>query len=201
MRARSVVAGVLLFVATLGDATRAGAEESPSPSPSRARADALFRAGLAQSSAGDPDAACASFAAAYALVPSVDILWNLAASERRAGRVVDALEHLRRYVGDAAARPSRKTLATEWIAALEDETGIIVIDAPDGAAVDVDGTASDREVRVAGGVHIVNARLGGRAVANVVEVRARGTVVATMRFDERSVAEPAATTAPPTPAL
>ena len=124
-----------------------------------------FDTGIAAARTGDLAAARRAFGAAYALVPSVDILWNLASAERKLGDNVAALEHLRLYVASPEARLDRKKVAEdEMLPELESATAHLVIAQPDGASVVVDGrrVAASSTVDVLPGIHAVSIRRGGR---------------------------------------
>jgi len=124
-----------------------------------------FKHGLVAVRAGDLAAARKAFGAAYALVPSVDILWNLATTERKLADNVTALQHLRAYVADPDARADRKKIAEEeMLPELEAATAHLVIAEPEGTVVIVDGkpVASSATVDLAPGMHSVIVRVDGR---------------------------------------
>lgn len=187
MRARrSRICGLSAAVAAL--TILAARESSAAPNaapPASAQANASdrreidaarqwFKHGLAAVRAGDLAAARKAFSAAYALVPSVDILWNLASTERKFGDAVAALAHLRAYVADPDARADRKKLAEEMLPELEAETGHLVLAEPEGTVVVVDGkqVAAWGTVDLAPGVHAVVLRADGRDRTLAVETPA-----------------------------
>lgn len=184
MRKSSIRAALVSFVVVLV-VVIARSAHADGGVDTAARATSLFREGLERGAAGDADGACGRFAAAYALVPSVDILWNLAVSERRAGRLADAYRHFEQYVAQEDARPARKSQASSWLSELERETGTIDVDAPDSAGVEVDGVpAGARRVRVVPGMHVITARAGVRSTRVVVDVAAAQTTPARIALDE-----------------
>jgi hypothetical protein len=147
-----------------------------------AQAKRWFSHGVAAANAGEYDRARKDFVAAYALVPSVDILWNLSIAEEKVGMDVDALVHVREYVAHSAARPDKKRLGEERIAELEGRTARLEIVADDSATIFVDGApSSGGTLDVAVGVHsivvkseghddvtrAVDAKVGQRTVVNV----------------------------------
>ncbi len=165
-----------------------------------ARASSWFKTGVERARANDFEAARTSFAAAYAIVPSTDILWNLAVAERRSGRPIEALAHFKAYLAEKNARPDRKPQAEEWIKELESETGRIVIDAPAGTEVVLDGAVvTEREVRVVAGVHGVTAKRDGRSFSVAVDVLGGGSSDVHVVFEEPAPPPPLATVtaAPP----
>lgn len=175
---------VALVVAVTCRRARADGGADAATRDATTHATSLFREGLAKGAAGDADGATARFAAAYALVPSIDILWNLAVSERRAGRLADAMRHFEQYVAHDDARPGRKSQAATWLAELERETGILELDAPDSSDVEVDGLpVGSRRVRVVPGIHVITARDGERSTRVVVDVAAAQTTSARIAFD------------------
>lgn len=123
-----------------------------------------FTHGLAAARAGDLPAARRAFGAAYALVPSVDILWNLAAVERKLGDSVAALEHLRLYVASPDARPDRKQLAAdELLPELEAATAHLALAEPEGTIALVDGreVPATAALDLTPGVHAITVRRNG----------------------------------------
>lgn len=153
----SLVAGSSLY-ARASDAAPAGSGEV-------AAAQRWFKSGLVAVRAGDLPAARRAFGAAHALVPSADILWNLAITERKLGEGVAALEHLRAYLVSADARSDRKKLAEEeLLPELELTTAHLAIAEPDGATVMVDGRVvpASSTLDVAPGIHAVVVRCDGR---------------------------------------
>jgi hypothetical protein len=147
-------------------ATVAGASAAFAAPPRRApdAAEQWFAHGLDAARAGDLVGARRAFGAAYALVPSVDILWNLATTERKLGESVLALEHLRAYVASPDARPDRKTLAeAEMLPELELVTAHLVIAEPEGTVVLVDGkpAAASATLDLPAGVHAITVRRDG----------------------------------------
>lgn len=139
-----------------------------------ARARQTFARGMSQARKNELEDARRSFAAAYALVPSVDILWNLAMTERGLDRHVEALGHLRLYVASQTARADRKQLAeAELIPELVVATGHLSVHAPEGAVIEVDGVAVASPVLdVEPGVHAVGITFGALKEARIVNVAA-----------------------------
>ncbi len=134
----------------------------------RAESDRLFDEGLALANKGDFDHARVKFAAAYAKFPSPNSLLNLAKSEQLSGHCVEALPHFRAYVAlPANPRVSEtdRAAARGAIGACRQTIGTLVIVAPPGTAVYVDGApmalSQQSTVEVEPGQHQV--KLGGDA--------------------------------------
>lgn len=164
-----------------------------------------FEQGISAANAGNYETARRSFAAAYALVPSVDILWNLAVAEQKVGSDVDALGHLRAYAAHPAARPDRKRLAEDLIVDLEARTARLDVSADEGAVVLVDGAArSPGLVDVGVGPHSITVRgKDGEEATRAVEAKAgdvtRLNLTSAARERERALARAAAAPAPERP--
>jgi hypothetical protein len=152
-RSRRYLLGVTALLASLS-ISRASVASSRDADAARQ----WFAHGLAAAHAGDLAGARKEFAAAYALVPSVDILWNLAAVERKLGDSVAALQHLRTYVASPEARRDRKKLAEEeLLPEVEAGTAHLALAEPDGVTVRVDGNQVDGRavLDLAPGMHAV----------------------------------------------
>lgn len=171
---------------------------SSAQTQAQTQAQQWFARGVTAARAGDLAGARRAFATAYGLVPSVDILWNLAASERLAGDHVAALQHLRVYIAAPDARADRKKVAEdELIPELESVTARLRIDEGEGAVVILDGKEVPRlgTLDVAPGMHAVQVRRGSDERSTVVDA-ASGT---TTTLGQES-ARPAAIAAPVVPA-
>ena len=151
---------------------------SPAEAQARAQAQQWFARGVTAARTGDLAGARRAFATAYGLVPSVDILWNLAAAERLAGDHVAALQHLRAYVAAPDARADRKKVADDdLVPELESVTARLRIDEPEGSVVVVDGKEVARAITldVAPGVHAVQVRRGDEERSTAVDAVAGKT--------------------------
>src|SRR5580704_14125562 len=89
----SALAGVF---ATVGWASHARADGDGDREALR-QARARFEEGVAEAKGGNFEAARLSFAQAYAVHPSAVVLWNLALTEEKTGRAVDALTHFKQW--------------------------------------------------------------------------------------------------------
>jgi hypothetical protein len=162
---RATIAIVLAALAA-GSSARADAQTD-----TQKQAQRWFDAGL---HAPNDEAALASFSAAYALVPSVDILWNVAMTERRLGRTLPALEHLRAYQLHPASRPERRATAERAIAELERDTARVA----SAVTFTVDGAShAAGSVDVMPGVHGVTVLCGDEVQSVAIDA------VAGTRFD------------------
>lgn len=203
---RGMVAASCAAAALLG--ARASAAAPPSATsraaPMRAgesseteAAQRWFSRGLAALREDDWATARRSFGAAYALVPSVDILWNLAITERKLGDNVAALEHLRSYVISAEARADRKKIAEEELLPhLESVTAHLRIAEAEGATVVVDGrrVGASATLDLVPGIHAVVVRVGADERDFAVETPAG--VVTTMPPNETRSSGPARGSSP-----
>jgi hypothetical protein len=162
--------------------------------PARAASDvemeeakALLRDGERAFKAGEYEKARVKFSAAYGVIPSVDILWNIATSEFKAGRAVESLKHFRQYIHDPKARPERKAEAeNDYVPAALKQAGHVEVVAPDGAVITVDGSAPigtaplTDGIDLAPGAHKIAARLGDKT--DVQDVSAAPGQAITVKF-------------------
>jgi hypothetical protein len=162
--------------------------------PARAASDvemeeakALLRDGERAFKAGEYEKARVKFNAAYGVIPSVDILWNIATSEFKAGRAVESLKHFRQYIHDPKARPERKAEAeNDYVPAALKQAGHVDVVAPDGAVITVDGGASIGTapmidgIDLAPGAHKIAAHLGDKT--DVQDVSAAPGQAITVKF-------------------
>jgi hypothetical protein len=170
---KRVLIVVLLLLSSIERTSRAADDL-----PDVGRAQLAFQRGLVQVSKNDLESARRSFASAYALVPSVDILWNLAMTERKLGKNVDALHHFRAYVGDATARADRKAIAqAEILPELTDLTAHITVKALEGAVVTIDGAPMlSSTTDVEPGIHSVAIANANGGFARAIDAGAGSTI-------------------------
>src|SRR5580658_4422188 len=71
-------------------------------------AQARFEEGLKRVKAGDFEAARMSFVQAYVVLHKPDILWNLALSEEKSARPLDALAHFKEFARQAPTDADRE---------------------------------------------------------------------------------------------
>ncbi len=191
---RGLVAVSCVAAALFG--ARASAAAPPSATPRAAplrvgesseteAAQRWFARGLAALREDDWATARKAFGAAYALVPSVDILWNLATTERKLGDNVAALEHLRAYVISAEARADRRKIAEEELLPhLESVTAHLRVAEAEAAIVVVDGrrVGASATLDLVPGIHAVVVRVGADERSFAVETPAG--VLTTMPSNE-----------------
>jgi hypothetical protein len=138
-------------------------------------AQARFEEGLQRAKGGDFDAARISFMQAYAVLRRPRILWNMALSEEKTGRTLDALAHFKSVARDPSASESDRGGAQSHVATLYAQTGHIEVRAPAGTPITVDGgpivgtTPLSEVLDVAPGRHVVEARLAQGPSFAVVE--------------------------------
>lgn len=166
----------LTLVATLSATSLCFATETASATSPAAVTEAkqLFGRGLSDVDHGNLIAARDRFERAYTLVPSADILWNLALTEKKLGRAKDALLHLRAYAADAMAKPEKVQLARTYEAELLSNVGRVVTAAKTGTIVLVDGAiVTPGEMSIVDvGPHAVEFRSGNESKNVVVQVEA-----------------------------
>jgi hypothetical protein len=167
--------------------------------PAMREAQARFEEGLARVKAGDFEAARMSFTQAYAVLHKPLILWNLALSEEKTGRSLDALAHFKQVVRDAAADADRAN-AQKHVDALMGQTGHVEVQAPAGAAIALDGGDAVgtaplwAPLDVTPGHHVVGAKLGQGI--RTLPVDAVAGQVARVSFTEGEPVAPLAQAAP-----
>ncbi|WP_394840142.1 hypothetical protein LVJ94_24975 [Pendulispora rubella] len=134
---------------------------APSANEQREAAEHNKR-GLAAVRRADVETARIEFLQSYAVVPSHKTLWNLLLAEMDSNRPLEALRHLKKYLADPAAEPKKKERAKGLMAELNVRVGHLVVEAPDGVVILVDGTSVSNEERkeridVTAGKHVVEA--------------------------------------------
>jgi hypothetical protein len=102
-------------------------------------AQARFEEGLKRVKAGDFEAARMSFVQAYVVLHKPDILWNLALSEEKSARPLDALAHFKEFARQAPTDADRAR-AQKHVDVLMAQTGHIEVQAPAGTPLLLDGT-------------------------------------------------------------
>lgn len=131
-----------------------------------AAAQALVDEGSRAAAAGDFNAALDRFRAAYARVPSANILLNIGTALRRLGRNPEAAVAYEKYLRDPQASPERVAEIQRALAELDATVARVTIGAGDpGARIWVDGSelvgfGMGGTVRLSPGDHVI---AGGRA--------------------------------------
>jgi hypothetical protein len=158
------------------------------------------------------EAAYLQFAQAFAIYPNDKVLWNLAVTEVKTGRYLDALRHLRAYDvhENVTGQPgSAKRAAYQ---ALYDEAsqavGHLGLDAAPGARVQVDGVdvgtgPISSPIDVAPGTHSITAVFASGKTASLQATVGAGDVARLTLAEPPSDASPPASaaslSAPPAP--
>jgi hypothetical protein len=147
------------------------------------------------------DDAIAKFLAAYRTFPRPNALFNAALTEEKIGRSADAIHHFRQLSHNPACTAELKSQIEKHIADLSAKVATVVLDAPAGADIAIDGAATgDRApltdpIDLLPGRHTIEAKLG---VSASIEIDAVAGTKQTLRIG--LVAPPAASQpAPPSP--
>lgn len=140
-----------------------------------------FERGYAAVQRGEVDVAVAEFERAYAASPKPSVLFNLGQAYASAGRAVEAVETLGRYLelaGDAVPA-ERRALVESLVAYHSRSLGEVTLDAlPQGSQVTLDGRAVGTAplkgaIRLARGTHaLVVSRPGYESALRYLDVRA-----------------------------
>lgn len=132
-------------------------------------ARAEFLRGQTAYQQGDFARAVEAWERAYEVDPRPLLLFNLAQAHERLGQLTEAAESLEEYLDRAEPDDENQSAAREKLASLRQRlarTGIVVVGAPDGASIVVDGEPHSRAPRpdpipVSPGAHQVDLRLEG----------------------------------------
>ena len=111
---------------------------TPAHGDERSEAEARFYEGTALYQKGKYDEARLKFAQAYAVLKKSSVLFNLAKTEALTGHRVEAANHFREYV-KYAATGTDKAEAEKELGELYKLLARVEVEAPDGAAIFVDG--------------------------------------------------------------
>ena len=165
------------------------------------QADQRFAEGMTFVQQGRYEEARQAFLQAYALHATQPVLWNLAVSELKTGRTVDALRHMKQYLRGAPTDPKYVQIAPSLLDKMNAETCHVQVEAPAGADILVDGVRLvDRAplpdtADVAPGEHVVEARLGDKSARTSVKCGAGEKVPAVVAFAAGGGEKPGATVA------
>jgi hypothetical protein len=148
-------------------------------------ARARFEEGLARARAGQMEEARLAFLQALAVMHRPSMLWNLALTEEKTHRELDALGHFKEYMRLAPADDPDRERCQKHIDALNLVVGHVLVTAPVGAAITLDGNDKRpvafaplaEALDVAAGHHVVRAVVGSTDESHPVEAAA-GQVVA-----------------------
>jgi hypothetical protein len=118
-----------------------------------------------------------------------NILFNLARAEQLTNHPVDAIGHYKLYVADSTVTAVDREAARKRIVELSALVGHIVIDAPSGADLWIDGQMLPRKAPLgepadaAGGMHTVQARLGDQTKTATVACSPGQTVTVKIEIE------------------
>jgi hypothetical protein len=155
-------------------------------------ANALLRKGADLFKQQDYEGARETFALAYEVDANAGTLFNLALSELHAGHPVEATTHLREYLTHAQEPPAKlESARTKWLPRAEARTARLVLRAPTGAELAVDGIVQPRvasdslgddpaPILVAAGEHDLLLRQG--TLAQLKHIVARGGELVEVTF-------------------
>src|SRR6185312_7838497 len=158
-----------------------------------ARADALadakrhFSDGVALLEHHELEGALAEFETSYRLNPLPELLINIALSQKALGRPAEAFDTLQRYLMEAHhAAPQQVADAKAILAELQRDLATLVIDAPAGSELHLDGklvgTAPIAPLTVSVGVHELDARGAGGTAHQELWTRAGEHKTAELRL-------------------
>jgi hypothetical protein len=152
-------------------------------------AEARFKEGLKRHDAGDEEGARLSFLQAFSVLKRPNILFNLARAEQLTNHPVDAIGHYKLFVADNTVTGVDRETARKRIVELSAIVGHVLIDAPSGADLWIDGQMLPRKAPlgepadVAGGMHTVQARLGEQTKTATVTCNPGQTVTAKIEIE------------------
>jgi hypothetical protein len=166
--------GAMLLVFGLGFTPSMAARALPGPDDERVegvlteQAKQLYKDGVKETAQGNWDKGRDLFLAAFRLKPHFQIAFNLGQAELRSGQPLQAAEHLSLFLAEAPKiAPSDRQIAWNMLQEAQQKIGTLEISADQpGAEIIVNGvfrgkTPLDRDVFVAPGKHVLEARLDG----------------------------------------
>jgi hypothetical protein len=187
MKVLGPAASILLAAACLSVSGRARAEPDAA-----AQAQVLFDEGLAllakPKAPGDThayDDAIAKFVAAYRISPRPNALFNAALTEEKIGRPADAIRHFRELSHNPACTADLRSQIEKHVADLSPKVAIILLDAPAGADIAIDGVPTGERaplpdpIDLSPGRHTIEAKLG---VSASIEIDAVAGTRQTLRI-------------------
>jgi hypothetical protein len=204
MKRRRPAASVLLVATCLAASAVARADPDAA-----AQAQALFDEGLTllakPKAPGDAHAyedAIAKFLAAYRLSPRPNALFNAALTEEKIARPADAIRHFRQLAHNPACSAELRSQIEKHIADLSAKVATVLLDAPAGADIAVDGAPTgDRAplpdpIDLSPGRHTIEAKLG---VSASIEIDAVAGTKQTLRIGLVAPPSPPSTERQPAP--
>jgi hypothetical protein len=176
---------------------------APATAHAESQADQRHNEGKRAFAKSDFEGARQSFLQAYALDPEPKFLWDLALSETKSGHALDALQHFKKYLSLSAATAADQANAKPFLVDLEGKTGHLVIDAPKGTRLSLDGSSIERDadgaVDVLPGKHRLEGKLLEKTEMADVEAPAGAKTSVRLVFDMQSAATATPNSAPAMP--
>jgi hypothetical protein len=150
-------------------------------------ANARLKAGLGYANQGKWEKARLSFLQAYAVLPSVDLLWNLAFAELKSGHPIDALQHFDAYEIEPKAEPVKVAALPKFRDRAYQQIGRIKVEAPAGALAWLDGAAQvyAEPIDVTPGDHRLKVQLGEQTEERRFSIAAGQAMVQAFSFVEQ----------------
>ncbi|GAC1527307.1 MAG: hypothetical protein NVS3B10_25150 [Polyangiales bacterium] len=169
-------------------------------------AKTLFEDGVKLYKEAKYEEARVKFKAAYGLKKRPSIIINLARSELQTKRPLDAAAHFKETLALPDLKPEDRDDARAGLADARKQLGSIVVDAPAGSTVQVDGANAplpdDNTIDVVAGMHTVSIKNGGKETNEKVSLDAGKSQTVHFKTDTGAVpvvVPPPDTTATPTP--
>lgn len=182
-------ATIFLSLAATAQVTAAPQADSPDVAKKREQVTVLLKRGIALSRAKRPEEARTVFAEALAILPTANVIRDLAIAEFESRHYVEALGHFREWLAKAESTETNERVAQakDYIAKAAAVTGHLRVDGADQDAVVVDGGAVESMVHdgnvydVLPGHHRIVASVAGEPQSRTVDVEAGATL--TVRFE------------------
>jgi hypothetical protein len=184
MGRRSLSAFFAFFA--LSVAVARGAAAQPVTPQAKAHAEAIFKEGMDLAKANKYKEALAKFEESRASVPNARATFQMARMEYALNDYTLALLHYRQALKEEGLPTQNRDEALKAIDELQAKVGVIMIDAPNGASVFVDGNAvadPKQPVEVAPGPHTVKATIGGETRTADANPQAGKVVSVKISFD------------------
>jgi hypothetical protein len=182
--------GIVLALALATSSSGPAAWAQPAQTADAVKeAESRFKEGLKRHDAGDEEGARLSFLQAFSVLKRANILFNLARAEQLTNHPVDAIGHYKLYVADSTVTAVDREAARKRIVELSALVGHIVIDAPSGADLWIDGQMLPRKAPLgepadaAGGMHTVQARSGDQTKTATVACSPGQTVTVKIEIE------------------
>lgn len=181
----------VLFVCLL--ARSAAAQEDTR----KLEAEPLYNEGLQLVEKKQDEAAAERFLRAFTLYPSANIAFQLAETEQRLGRNIEAIRHYRYATKIETLHPNSRQKAREHIRELEAKLGRVLVRAPAGTALMVDGVpwkdSLEEPIDLAVGSHALGASLEGKQRQVTVTAAAGKLETVAINFEDATVTAPPST--------